>query len=53
MEYIYGTTERGGVMVENLKTVGEMCIRDRFNAAFNDWRFAAVGGVSSGQELPD
>ena len=23
MEYIYGTTERGGVMVENLKTVGE------------------------------
>lgn len=27
--------------------------RSRFNAAFNDWRFAAVGGVSSGQELPD
>lgn len=26
--------------------------RSRFNAAFNDWRFAAVGGVSSGQELP-
>lgn len=27
--------------------------RSRFNAAFNDWRFAAVGGASSGQELPD
>lgn len=27
--------------------------RSRFNAAFNDWRFAAVGGVSSGEELPD
>lgn len=27
--------------------------RSRFNAAFNDWRFAAVGGVSSGQGLPD
>ena len=27
--------------------------RSRFNAAVNDWRFAAVGGVSSGQELPD
>lgn len=27
--------------------------RSRFNAAFNDWRFAAVGGVSSGQELPN
>ena len=27
--------------------------RSRFNAAFNDWRFAAVGGVSGGQELPD
>ena len=27
--------------------------RSRFNAAFNDWRFAAVGGVSSGLELPD
>lgn len=27
--------------------------RSRFNAAFNDWRFAAVGGVSSGQKLPD
>lgn len=27
--------------------------RSRFDAAFNDWRFAAVGGVSSGQELPD
>lgn len=27
--------------------------RSRFNAAFNDWRFAAVGGVSGGQQLPD
>ena len=27
--------------------------RSRFNAAFNDWRFAAVGGVSSGQKLPN
>lgn len=27
--------------------------RSRFNAAFNDWRFAAVGGVSDGEELPD
>lgn len=27
--------------------------RSRFNAAFNDWRFAAVGGVSSGRKLPD
>lgn len=27
--------------------------RSRFNAAFNDWRFAAVGGVSTGAELPD
>jgi hypothetical protein len=27
--------------------------RSRFNAAFNDWRFAAVGGVSSGEALPD
>lgn len=27
--------------------------RSRFNAAFNDWRFAAVGGVFGGQELPD
>ena len=27
--------------------------RSRFNAAFNDWRFAAVGGVSTGEELPD
>lgn len=27
--------------------------RSRFNAAFNDWRFAAVGGVSSGAALPD
>ena len=27
--------------------------RSRFNAGFNDWRFAAVGGVSTGSELPD
>lgn len=27
--------------------------RSRFNAAFNDWRFAAVGGVSSGETLPE
>ena len=27
--------------------------RSRFNAAFNDWRFAAVGGVSTGSDLPD
>lgn len=27
--------------------------RSRFNAAFNDWRFAAVGGVSTGLDLPD
>ncbi len=27
--------------------------RSRFNAGFNDWRFAAVGGVSAGSELPD
>mgnify|MGYP000807384921 FL=1 len=26
--------------------------RSRFNAAFNDWRFAAVGGVSTGLDLP-
>ena len=26
--------------------------RSRFNAAFNDWRFAAVGGVSGGTTLP-
>lgn len=25
--------------------------RSRFNAAFNDWRFAAVGGVAGGTEL--
>lgn len=25
--------------------------RSRFNACFNDWRFAAIGGVSSGNEL--
>ena len=27
--------------------------RSRFNAAFNDWRFAAVGGVASGEDLPE
>lgn len=27
--------------------------RSRFNATFNDWRFAAIGGVSTGNELPD
>ena len=27
--------------------------RARFNAVFNDWRFAAVGGVAAGSELPD
>lgn len=26
--------------------------RSRFNATFNDWRFAAVGGVSGGDTLP-
>lgn len=26
--------------------------RSRFNATFNDWRFAAVGGVSTGSALP-
>ena len=27
--------------------------RSRFNAAFNDWRFAAVGGITGGTTLPD
>ena len=27
--------------------------RSRFNATFNDWRFAAVGGITGGTELPD
>ena len=27
--------------------------RSRWNATFNDWRFAAIGGVSTGEELPD
>ena len=27
--------------------------RSRFNATFNDWRFAAVGGISTGEDLPD
>lgn len=27
--------------------------RSRFKAAFNDWRFAAVGGVEAGSVLPD
>lgn len=27
--------------------------RSRFNAAFNDWRFAAVGGVAAGNALAD
>jgi len=27
--------------------------RSRFNATFNDWRFAAVGGVATGEALPD
>ncbi len=27
--------------------------RSRFNATFNDWRFAAVGGVAGGQNLED
>lgn len=27
--------------------------RSRFNATFNDWRFAAVGGVAAGALLPD
>ena len=27
--------------------------RSRFNATFHDWRFAAIGGVSTGEELPD
>ena len=26
--------------------------RSRFNATFNDWRFAAVGGVAAGNSLP-
>ncbi len=26
--------------------------RSRFNATFNDWRFAAVGGVATGSALP-
>ena len=26
--------------------------RSRFNATFNDWRFAAVGGISGGTTLP-
>lgn len=27
--------------------------RSRFNATFNDWRFACAGGVSGGETLPD
>lgn len=27
--------------------------RARFNATFNDWRFAAIGGISTGEDLPD
>jgi len=27
--------------------------RSRFNATFNDWRFACVGGVAAGNSLPD
>ncbi len=27
--------------------------RSRFNATFNDWRFAAVGGIDSGTTLPE
>ncbi|HIQ60653.1 MAG TPA: hypothetical protein IAD31_03535 [Candidatus Enterenecus faecium] len=27
--------------------------RSRFNATFNDWRFAAVGGIEGGTALPD
>ena len=27
--------------------------RSRWNATFNDWRFAAIGGISTGEELPD
>lgn len=27
--------------------------RSRFNATFNDWRFAAVGGVAAGNVLPN
>ena len=27
--------------------------RSRFNATFNDWRFAAVGGVAAGNALPN
>ena len=27
--------------------------RSRWNATFNDWRFAAIGGISTGEDLPD
>ena len=27
--------------------------RSRWNATVNDWRFAAIGGISTGEDLPD
>ena len=60
----YNQTYGGAVWNDRIKLVVRSTIdentdanvwrgRSRFNAAFNDWRFAAVGGVSSGQELPE
>ena len=64
MDSKYNQTYGGAVWTDRVKLAVRSTIdentdanvwrgRSRFNAAFNDWRFAAVGGVSSGETLPE
>ena len=60
----YNQTYGGAVWIDRIKLAVRSTIdentdanvwrgRSRFNATFNDWRFAAVGGVAGGTELAD
>ena len=59
----YNDTYRGAVWTDRIKLAMRSTIdentdanvwrgRSRYNATFNDWRFAAIGGISTGNALP-
>lgn len=58
----YNKTYRGAVWIDRIKLAIKSTIdegtdanvwkgRSRFNGTFNDWRFAAIGGIAGGTEL--
>lgn len=62
MDEQYNEAYNGAVWIDRLQLAVKSTIddetdanvwrgRSRFNAAFNDWRFAAVGGMANGQKL--